>query len=164
MLTKSQLELLARFEDDYTHVESDEELWALLGQVDSAVQLHYLPLILNWDSGWTEKIVEWILKHPLCDAGTALSIYWLMEPQFWKKQELTGNIQTWARNGYSLHQKCEELYKSGKYSEGVIFFNPRDGTYLPEDPVEDSSIERLIPDRLKQPTPGMEVPEYYSLK
>lgn len=162
MLTKAQVEVLSMLEDDYSHVASDDELWAVLQRVDSPMQLHYLPEILNWDSGWTTEIMGWILDHPLCDAGTALSIYWLNEPEFWKKSESEGNIPPWGAEGYALHRNCESLYLSGKFSRGAIRFNPRDGAYLPKDARHESDAQLRIPEPLKIATPGADVPEYWA--
>jgi hypothetical protein len=164
MLTRDQLALLSKFEDDYTHISSDEELWDLLRRVDSPLQLHYLPQIVNWDSGWTSEIVNWILEHSLCDAGTALLIYWLNDPQFFKKHERAGTLPKWAAEGYALHKKCETLYMSGRFSSGLVRYNPRNGGDLPVQPERDSAEDLLIPQALKTPSPGEDIMEYSKLR
>jgi hypothetical protein len=164
MLTLAQVELLSKFEDDYTHISSDKELWDLLACIDSPVQLHYLPEILNWDSGWTEQIVDWILEHPLCDAGTVLLIYWMNDPRFYKKHERSGTIPKWAERGYELHKKCEALYLSGRSSGGAIRYNPRDGRDLPVRPEQDSADDLLIPPQLRAASTGAEVVDYSTAK
>ncbi|MGX2954874.1 DUF4274 domain-containing protein [Shewanella sp. JL219SE-S6] len=37
-------------------------------------ELHYVAANLNWDNGLESPAA--ILNHPLCDAGTALLLYW----------------------------------------------------------------------------------------
>jgi len=164
MLTKSQIRLLSRLEDDYSHIDSDEDLWGMLKLIDSPIQLHFLPSLLNWDSGWTNEIMHWVLEHPLCDAGTALYIYWLSEPDWFYTNKAAGEIPKWAEDGYALFKKCEGLYLADKFSQGAIRFNPRDGRYLPKDPSRDSDIECMIPEKLKVATPGEEVPDYWDAK
>jgi hypothetical protein len=164
VLTRTQLELLSKFEDDYAHISSDDELWDLLRRIDSPLQLRYLPEILNWDSGWTHDIVGWILEHPLCDAGTALSIYWLNDPRFFKKHERAGTMPKWAAKGYELHKKCEALYLGGLYSGKSIRYNPRDGRELPLHPEQDSADDLLISPRLKTASLGEEVVDYAKLR
>jgi hypothetical protein len=164
VLTSIQLELLSKFEDDYAHISSEDELWDLLRRVDSPLQLHYLPEILNWDSGWTYDIVGWILEHPLCDAGTILLIYWMNDPRFYKKHERAGTIPKWAERGYELHKKCEALYLGGRISSGTIRYNPRDGRDLPVRPERDSADDLLIPPELKTASTGEEVVDYSTAK
>ncbi|MBO2638671.1 DUF4274 domain-containing protein [Shewanella algae] len=45
-----------------------------IAELQSMEELHYVAANLNWDNGLASPAA--ILNHPLCDAGTALLLYW----------------------------------------------------------------------------------------
>jgi Domain of unknown function (DUF4274) len=71
--------------------ESDElpEYWThfdrILAEVQSSEELHEFVDRWNWDGG-TEPVRR-ALAHPLCDRGTALLVYWRIDPIFYLKPE-----------------------------------------------------------------------------
>ncbi len=58
-------------------------------QMESAEELHQLASSFNWDNGHTKDIMQAIINHPLCDYGTALSIYWMASPTFYREKYST---------------------------------------------------------------------------
>ena len=164
MLTSAQIQLLERFADDLGGIETDDDFWQCLRSMECAEQLHYLPGILNWDDYRTGPALKEILAHPLCDAGTALAIYWLNEPDFWKKAEAEDRIPTWGQESYALHKDIETRYVAGRFGEAKFKFDPRSRGYLPADPNRESPAQRAIPLQMKQPTAGVEVPPFEEVR
>jgi hypothetical protein len=80
---------------------------------------------LNWDDGKTSTAIRWVIDHPACDVGTALSVYWLNEPSFWKKAEAANDIPSWGRTAYDLHKYLERRLLAGGFKTRAILFDPR---------------------------------------
>ena len=161
MLTDDQALRLNRFANG-GDFDTDEEFFEAIKEIDSSEELHYLAQILNWDDYRTPKAIEQVLDHPKCDAGTALQIYWMNEPEGLKDMELkNGVVAAWREDGYQLHRKIEQLYLAGKYSARRIAFDPRKERYLPDSPERESAAEKAIPVELKTAVVGTELGEFY---
>lgn len=91
MLTNDQALRLNRFANG-GDFDTDEEFFEALKEIDSSEELHYLAQILNWDDYRTPQAIEQVLGHPKCDAGTALQIYWMNEPEGLKDMELKNGV------------------------------------------------------------------------
>jgi hypothetical protein len=50
----------------------------------STEELHEFVNEMNWDGGGTDRLKH-VLAHPNCDRGTALMIYWRVDPIFFLK-------------------------------------------------------------------------------
>ncbi|WP_417761656.1 DUF4274 domain-containing protein [Shewanella sp.] len=62
--------------------KSAEQL-VCISQLQSMEELHYVAANLNWDDGITAA--QAIINHPLCDAGTALLLYWRGQGYWYSK-------------------------------------------------------------------------------
>lgn len=56
-----------------------------INQLQSMEELHYVAANLNWDDGITAA--QAIINHPLCDAGTALLLYWRGQGYWYSKPD-----------------------------------------------------------------------------
>jgi hypothetical protein len=80
-------------------VEDEWDDWrefdSILAQM-SAEELHEFADKMNWDGGGADRLMR-VLKHPKCDRGTALMIYWLANPIFDLKYGSRENVKakTW---------------------------------------------------------------------
>ena len=164
LLTEEQLRRLNMFSDDLSRMNSpDNEFIPLLNEMTSPKELYYLPWLLNWDDDLTEQAIDWILKSPLCDAGTALSIYWLNQPVDWVGQKLSEAYDEWEGRRISLHTSIEKRLKSMDFPSQVIRYNPKwDWGYWNDDGSEDNDIKN-IPECMKLPTPGERLPDIRDL-
>jgi hypothetical protein len=158
MLSDDQARKLARFANGGDFA-TDDDFFSALKELNKSEELHYLVQILNWDDYRTKPALEFILDNPNCDAGTALQMYWLTDPEFWKKAEITGDVPTWGQEDYELHRKIERMFLENKFSTAQVAFNP--GCYLPSSPDKQSEGERAIPIELKTPSSGQDLGEFY---
>lgn len=158
MLSDDQARKLDRFANG-GDFDTDDDFFRALKEVNKGEELHYLVQVLNWDDYRTRPALEWILDNPNCDAGTALQMYWLMDPEFWKKAELSGDVPAWGKEDYQLHRKIEGMYLEKRFCSGQVAFDPR--RYLSSSPDKESDGERVIPAELKRPSAGIDLGEFY---
>ncbi|QXH49076.1 DUF4274 domain-containing protein [Pseudomonas fakonensis] len=78
-----------------------------VADLQSKEELHYLAAHLNWDDGLLAPRA--ILAHPLCDAGTALLLYWYGQGWWQAGAEsdatafYAGLVQRFAEGGFSSY-------------------------------------------------------------
>jgi hypothetical protein len=60
--------------------ESEEELHEFLDTATDPEELHLYADGFNWDTGVGE--LRRVIRHPLCDRGTAMLIYWRGSPGY----------------------------------------------------------------------------------
>ena len=164
LLTKEQLRRLNMFSDDLEHMNSpDDEFFPLINEITSPDELYYLPWLLNWDDDLTEKAIDWIMKSPLCDAGTALSIYWMNQPEDFVGKKVSEAYDDWERWKISLHTSIENRIKSMDFPSQKIRYDPKwHWGYWDDDGSEDQAIIN-IPKYMKSPTPGERLPNIQDL-
>jgi hypothetical protein len=161
MLTHAQARRLHRFANG-GDFDTDAQFFEALKELETVEELYYLVQVLNWDDYRTPNALEWILEHPKCDAGTALQIYWMNDPEGLKEVELKhGGIPAWAQDTHELQKKIERLYLAGRFPAGQIAFDPRKQRYLAESPARDSGAANAIPSGLKTATTGMDLGEFF---
>jgi hypothetical protein len=124
--------------------------------LQTAVELHQLAWNWNWDD--LQDVPRQIIRHPLCDRGTALLIYWRAAPrwyyQFANRDEVASK-HAWSLPHYDLVKEIEERYVAGGYSQGEIAFDPSNDEgidWIAE--YEDEESKQLIPDIMNEPSPG----------
>lgn len=86
-------------------------------------QLHDVARQLNWDDG--TKLAKKILKHPSCDLGTALWLYWHADPHFYTAYPERKKVPAHARKGWDLVKAIEEQVAQGAFAQARIPFDPR---------------------------------------
>jgi hypothetical protein len=124
--------------------------------LQTAVELHQLAWNWNWDD--SQNIPLQIVRHPLCDRGTALLIYWYAGPrwyyQFANRDEVAAK-KAWSLPHYDLVKEIEERYIVGGYAQGEIAFDPSNDEgidWIAE--YEDEESKQVIPEIMKEPSPG----------
>jgi hypothetical protein len=68
------------FQDEW---ECEDELWQFFETVTDAEELHLYADGFNWDTGVEE--LRRVIRHPLCDRGTAILIYWRGAPGWYAR-------------------------------------------------------------------------------
>lgn len=85
---------------------------------------HRAALDFNW--GEPLYLIDWIVRQPECDIATALTVFWLGEPECWLDEEGSNEEES---NGFSwLNRKiCEYVAQrvaAGGYTRSQIAFEP----------------------------------------
>ncbi len=122
----------------------------------SPLELHVVASNWNWDDGC--KVLEWIIRNPICDKGTALLLYWRACPKWFYQYTSRDEIPEWSRSIYDFIKEVEERYLSGFYKQAEIAFDPRDdeGTnWIEEYP--NVKVKQEIPDQMKAAIPGITI-------
>ncbi len=106
-------------------------------------ELHQFVLNYNFDDSYEPLI--WLVNQKICDKGTALSLYWMLEPDFHYNK---GNTKIFEES-YKLIKLIEEKYLTEFYETEWFSFNPKIKY------VNDSSNFPSIPKIMLEPTIGV---------
>jgi hypothetical protein len=91
----------------------------------TATELHQFVQNWNYDDGI--EPFDWIIKQKHCDKGTALCLYWFLQPDYFCKfvneDEAKEDINY---ESYKLIKEIEQRYCTGFYEDENFSFNPKD--------------------------------------
>lgn len=123
-------------------------------------ECHQLALHWDWDDG--VEALQWIVRQPLCDQGTALYIYWAATPnwyyQFKDREDVVARNREAAT--YDLIKEIETRTLEGFYTRREIYFDPRNAECEGDDLTTSSHGKELlqqIPELLRQSSPGSHI-------
>jgi len=101
----------------------------------------------NYNSG--NEPFEWLIKQKICDKGTALCLYWHLQPDFYCNSE---NTDTYSKNStdnnYTLIKEIETRFTEGFYERELLSFDPKRDFLKPETDVS------CIPKVMQEKTTG----------
>lgn len=120
-ISKSKLEFLRTLYDSSLSVA---QLRKNLKPISDPIVLHYVAWLSAETLTWHDVGFEWpntVLKHPACDGGTALMIYWLSDPIF----RYTAGSDNWQKPLLSTLKRLEKNYLEGQYKSFKIRFDPK---------------------------------------
>jgi hypothetical protein len=90
----------------------------------TAPELHQFVQHWNYDDGI--EPFKWIIKQKYLDKGTALCLYWMLQPdyfcQFKTEDEIKENLN---HESYKLVKEIEKKYCSGYYQDENFSFDPK---------------------------------------
>jgi hypothetical protein len=113
----------------------------------TAAELHQFVQHWNYDDGIEPS--NWIIKQKHCDKGTALCLYWFLQPDYFCKfkneDEIKGDI---SYDSYKLIKEIEERYCTGFYEDENFSFNPKDEF------IDDNSDTKCIPAEMLEKSGG----------
>ena len=90
----------------------------------TARQLHQYAEWYNWDG--PEAPMRRIIRHPECDLGTAIMIFWLCAPHFYYEHTSAGEPLCDEEKGVlSLINEIVSKVRRGHFKRAQISFNPR---------------------------------------
>lgn len=115
-------------EDEYEELESGLIIDYLKKNSPEARQ----KLLMCWNFDNSLKVIKWIAEQPDTDKGTALFLYWYMEPSFQKKfanREECEKESSWYLETYDMLATLEKNYTSGFYKNQIYAFNPQKDIY-----------------------------------
>lgn len=117
---------------------------------------HQVAWSWNWDAG-TEPL-QWIIRQPNCDRGTALLIYWHAGPRWMAQYASRDEAPSYQHEGYDLIMEIEAAYLAGRYTNTQISFDPRDDLgYDWTAEYADQPYRRPIPQQMYFASPGRKV-------
>jgi hypothetical protein len=156
-LAAEQLERLRLLSDDLERIEDEDHFWSILKAIQTSEEMFYVPWLLNWDDSWTEKAIKWVLDSNLCDAGTALAIYWLACPTDWAGQEIDESGDDWDNDWIAFFRTLERRMRSLEFPSQVIAYDPRvDWKHWNADGSERHDLSG-IPECMRRSSPGTKI-------
>lgn len=140
-----------------TDADLESAFETLFGQIESAEELHHLAANVNWDGGL--DLLRRIVAHPLCDAGTALMLFWLGAPGYvYSDRAAIDPLPDHAEN-LAFLREIERKYVEDGFASRTIRVDPRD--LYGSDEVAAYAAEggmRRVDERMKEPSPGVPLP------
>jgi hypothetical protein len=124
-------------------------------KLQTPLEYHYFAWHWNWDNGI--KPLEWIIRQPNCDQGTALLIYWYAALtwfcQYQDKKEVRargGNVKH-----YEFIKEIEQRVAENFSTTRAIYFSPNDDSgYDWTAEYADKPVKSPIPKHMLQASPG----------
>ena len=136
----------------------DNILFYGTGSVESLIsseKLHQFVLNYNWDAG--NESMQWVIRNPLCDKGTALLVYWHAISSTLYQYTLREDVPDWLISSYDLVTEIEEKYLSGFYKLSNLKFDPRnDDQWDNVAEITAKELKRPIPIEMMAASPGEE--------
>jgi len=85
----------------------------------TAEEWHQFVQNYNFDDG--NEPFEWLIKQKICDKGTALCLYWHLQPYYYCDLD---NVDT-NNSDYTLIKEIEKMFLSGFYETELFSFDPK---------------------------------------
>jgi hypothetical protein len=109
------------FRDEW---DSEDELWHFFETVTDPEELHLFADGFNWDTG--VEAVKRVIRHPLCDRGTALLIYWRGAPGYYARYSDHSEI---TERDYVAHfdllREIEQKILAGHFRKHQFHYDPK---------------------------------------
>ena len=123
---------------DWSDIEIDEDEF---DEFETALIIDYLKknppkerqlLAIDWNFDNSKEVIKWIAEQEDTDKGTALFLYWYMNPQFFKRfksREECEKDASWALEDFDIVEILEKNYIKGFYKNQKYAFNPKCDIY-----------------------------------
>ena len=123
---------------DWSDIEIDEDEF---DELETALIIDYLKkntpkerqlLAIDWNFDNSKEVIKWIAEQEDTDKGTALFLYWYMNPQFFKRfksREECEKDASWALEDFDIVEILEKNYITGFYMNQKYAFNPKCDIY-----------------------------------
>ena len=144
---------------DWSDIEIDEDEF---DEFETALIIDYLKkntpkerqlLAIDWNFDNSKEVIKWIAEQEETDKGTALFLYWYMNPQFFKRfksREECEKDASWALEDFDIVEILEKNYITGFYMNQKYAFNPKcdiyNGGYDWTKEVDENEMKRAIPE------------------
>ena len=144
---------------DWSDIEIDEDEF---DEFETALIIDYLKkntpkerqlLAIDWNFDNSKEVIKWIAEQEDTDKGTALFLYWYMNPQFFKRfksREECEKDASWALEDFDIVEILEKNYITGFYMNQKYAFNPKcdiyNGGYDWTKEVDENEMKRAIPE------------------
>lgn len=148
-----KIEDILREDFDWENVEIDENEFV---ELEKQLIINYLKknspkerqlLAIDWNFDNSKEVIKWIAEQSDTDKGTALFLYWYMDPQFFKKYENRKECAeegSWALEDFDIVETLEKNYISGYYKNQKYAFDPKNDPYNSDyDWTEEVGVEEM---------------------
>lgn len=112
---------------------------------------HRFALGANWGMH-DPQVFEWVGAQPECDKATALTLFWLAQPDFYVEHPDAKAEQR------RLVELVRERWLEGGYHRAELAFDPKIDAYLPDfDRLRmkvGGLVDDALPSSMRQPLPG----------
>lgn len=107
--------------------EKETEAIAFIENNTNPLELHVFADTYNWDKD--DGAMVRIAQHPYCEAGTALMIYWLIDPVYYlakyaSRKEAEEDPGYVSLEHYDLLHYIQNKYISGGYPKKFVSYDP----------------------------------------
>ena len=144
-------EYLVDSDDDETGVDREATraaYEALMSQIESPEELHAYANEFNWDCGCNE--MREVIRHPLCDMGTALLIYWHAGAGYYLQYADRSEVREGQLEQLELMEEIEQQVQDQHFKTATQPFDPRndmgtDWTTLYEDQANALKKRKKVP-------------------
>lgn len=117
---------------------------------------HQVAWSWNWDAGTAQ--MQWIIRQPNCDRGTALLVCWYAGPRYLAQCASRDEVRSYVLEGYDLVMEIETAYVAGSHTNAQLAFDPHDDCgYDWTADYADEPNRRRIPDQVYVASPGSKV-------
>ena len=155
-----KVEDILREDVDWEDIEIDEDEF---DELETALIIDYLKkntpkerqlLAIDWNFDNSKEVIKWIAEQPDTDKGTALFLYWYMNPQFFKKYKDREECEKdggWILEDYDIVETLEKNYISGFYKNQKYAFDPKKDVYSGYDwtkEVDEDEMKAKIPEEM----------------
>lgn len=155
-----KVEDILREDFDWEDIEIDEDEF---DELETALIIDYLKkntpkerqlLAIDWNFDNSKEVIKWIVEQPDTDKGTALFLYWYMNPQFFKKYKDREECEKdggWILEDYDIVETLEKNYISGFYKNQKYAFDPKNDVYSGYDwtkEVDEDEMKAKIPEEM----------------
>jgi len=86
-------------------------------------EIHYYVQHYNWDNGYS--FLKWVIKHPECELATALTVFWLGKPLYFKDKTVE-EVEAYNLDNFKLLKQIEKRVQKKKYKIGSLTFDIND--------------------------------------
>ena len=110
-------------EEDFEDIE--DRLILEYAATASPKLLHQMAMEWNWDS--PSPFLNWLADNPQTDKATALMLYWMSGPRYFKQYENAEAAQAgmgYKSAGFDFSENLESKYLAGFYRNNQFSFDP----------------------------------------
>jgi hypothetical protein len=122
----------------------------------TSAELHLLADRWNWDGGLRGP--QAIIRHPRCDRGTALLVYWRASPEYYLRYASRDEVPVEEREQFDLLAEIEAGVLKGQYQNRRIPFDPHkersSGSMDQTEPKRTIPAAMLVPVKPARPKPA----------
>lgn len=138
---------------DYAAFEKERRSWAKLRRefvksVSKPIEIHCFTCSYNASRG-VEPLIQ-LIKHPSCDAGTALRLFWINDPVYYSQYSTSSECPCEEEQDVmKLLKAVERRFKKSDFKTRKIYFDPQ-----PWVEADDVDLEALnLPDSMLATVP-----------
>jgi len=144
--------------DDEKAFEKEMKVWKkrrreFLANVSKPLEIHCFTCQYNADGGM--KPLLKLVKHPACDAGTALRLFWINDPVYYSQYaSISDGEYESEKEGMRFLRAIKQRFKRNDFKSSQIYFDP--APWLAADDV--NLDELVLPPSMISPTGNSSAP------